>query len=439
MRNVSIERVDMNVISPEILGQWANCYCEIWKEPPWNEDFWLPESVIADLRKEMENPDATAFLAMDNGYVVGFTHGYSVDKDELRVIAGNGLLDSVFDGDSRVFYVDELGVAKNHRGRRISSALTASLIGVAQNAGITAIVLRTDTQARVARHVYERSGFVDLGIRDAAHADRTYWLLDVRQKAFMDLFRFDPAKALSVGVEQECFLTDESGTILPFAPRIIAGLPNREDDSLLPRYGYELSACQLEYKIGPCHVGSVRDHLVKLEEELKVWEKSLGFKRLHSEVGPEDIPLDVYPDPSGRYQEIVKTMPRHVLLAACRVIGTHVHVGMPDLETALSVYNRVAPQCERLCAKGNGSFGERLEIYRTVAPECDPPQYVDWTGFYQTARAKGFDKDPRKCWTLIRISKHGTIEFRMFGATSSVERIASWVKLCHDLCAKAMA
>jgi gamma-glutamyl:cysteine ligase YbdK (ATP-grasp superfamily) len=150
------------------------------------------------------------------------------------------------------------------------------------------------------------------------------------------------------------------------------------------------------------------------------------------------MPLDVYPDPSGRYQRMVKTMPRACLIAACRVIGTHIHIGMPNHEVALRTYNHVISECDYLCTKGNGSFGERLDIYREVAPDCDPMPYADWSHFYKTACEKGFDKDPRKCWTLIRISKHGTLEFRMFGATSSVNRVIGWANLCHQLCAEVM-
>lgn len=438
MKNVLIEGVNMNTVSSKILGQWAECYCEIWKEPPWNEYFWQPKSVVADFQKEMLNPDAVAFLAIHNGFVVGFTHGYSVNCHELQSIAGNNSLDMIFKARERVFYVDELGVTAKYRGNRISIALTTALITAAETNGVMDIVLRTDTKANAARHVYEKLGFVELDVHDAKYPERTYWLLEICHRSFRNLFQFDPTKALFVGVEQECFLTDASGMILPLAPRIIAGLPKRETSTPYPQYGYELSACQLEYKVGPCSFDHLHAHLMRLEGEFGVYEKELGFKRLHSEVGHEDMPLDVYPDPSRRYQEIVKTMPRHVLLAACRVIGTHVHVGMLNHETAMKVYNHVIKKCDWLCFRGNGSFGERLDIYRIVSPDCDPLPYKNWADFYHTACAKGFDKDPRKCWTLIRISKHGTIEFRMFGATSSIKRVVSWAKLCHDLCAEAM-
>lgn len=249
-------------------------------------------------------------------------------------------------------------------------------------------------------------------------------------RQFMKLFKFDPTKVLFVGVEREAFLVDDNGVIKPKAFDVVSLVRND------PRFGYELSACQIESRIGPCRLPQLGNELKEVEDIL------LGYlANLHTsyvEVGPENMPLDVYPDPSGRYREIVKTMPLHVLLAACRVIGTHVHIGMPDHETALKVYNRVIKKYDWLCSRGNGSFGERLDIYRVVAPDCDPKPYADWADFYRVAVEKGFDKNPRNCWTLIRISRHGTIEFRMFGATSSLERIVSWASLCHDLCKEAM-
>ena len=253
----------------------------------------------------------------------------------------------------------------------------------------------------------------------------------------MDLFRFDVSKTLFVGVERECFLTDKNGRIQPLASEVLHSLVDCETPDF--NFGYELSACQLESRVGPTLLASLQHKLEACDQRLAEKEAELNFKHSFVEVGPEDMPLDVFPDPSGRYQKIVKTMLREVLLAACWVIGTHIHIGMPDHETALKVYNHVIKKCNWLCSRGNGSFGERLDIYRTVAPDCDPQPYADWDDFYRVAVSKGFDQDPRKCWTLIRISKHGTIEFRMFGATTSPKRIVSWAKLCHDLCKEAMA
>ena len=247
-------------------------------------------------------------------------------------------------------------------------------------------------------------------------------------RAFMERFVFDPAKSLFVGVEQEYFLTDYRGVIAPIALTVLKHLSNRG------QFGYELSACQLESRVGPFHVNSIEAELMRCNELIESAEDTLGFGRSYREVGPFDMPLDIYPDPTGRYTRITKNMPSDILRAACRVIGTHIHVGMPDHATALRVYNSVLAHYDELCAMGDLSNGERLKIYKIMAPDYQPGPYASWDDFIHKAREKGWDKDPRQCWTLIRISIHGTIEFRMFGVTDDLSQVVKWVLRCHELC-----
>ena len=247
-------------------------------------------------------------------------------------------------------------------------------------------------------------------------------------KKFLEKFLFQPDKAFLVGVERECFLADDHGRIVPIAKKVLNHL------SISERFGYELSACQLEDRVGPCRLDCVKTELEKNEAKVRRAEIDLGFSRRFTEVAPDNMPLDVYPDPTGRYQEIVKDMPHDILLAACRVTGIHVHIGMPDHMTALRVYNKAVQYTEWLCEIGNGSGGKRLEIYKTMAPKFNPLLYNSWEDFYNVAIAEGFAYDLRKCWHLIRLSRHGTIEFRMFGSTHDLDKITSWAKECHGIC-----
>lgn len=249
-------------------------------------------------------------------------------------------------------------------------------------------------------------------------------------KEFMDQFKFDPSKNLFIGAERECHLLDPNGKIVPIASKVLKGLASCNGE-----FGYELSACQLEWRIGPCRdVSYFAEELEKSEVTLRYAEKRLGFKRSFKEVAPDDMPLDVYPDPTGRYQEITKNMPRRVLSAACRIIATHIHIGMPDLKTALRAYNKAIEKIDYLCKIGDHSNGERLKIYSIVAPNSLSPHYGSWQEFYEKAVQENFVDNPRNCWTLIRISKHGTIEFRMFGATEDFKEIIDWSTFCHEVC-----
>jgi gamma-glutamyl:cysteine ligase YbdK (ATP-grasp superfamily) len=270
----------------------------------------------------------------------------------------------------------------------------------------------------------------------------------MNMETYAKQFVYDPSRAGQVGVERECFITDQNGAIVPEAARVLSfiGESAAADSRFFYRgpipdensFGYELSACQLETRVGPCALEALDHELAVRERQQTLALRHFGLSALHTEVGPEDMPLDVYPDPTGRYQQITATLPIEVLRAACRVVATHVHVGMPDHETALSVYNHVIRYYSELCELGNGSFGERLAIYREMAPDYYPQPYASWDAYYQYALEKGFAEDPRKCWTLIRISKHGTIEFRMFGATPDRSRIVAWAKRCHAICMEGM-
>lgn len=248
-------------------------------------------------------------------------------------------------------------------------------------------------------------------------------------KSFTNQFKFDPINAFKVGIERESFLTNIEGKIIPINPQILKFLGIIDQSH---KFGYELSACQLEERIGPVQIGAVEENLLINTKELERIENELNFRRLYIEVAPEDMPLDIYPDP--RYQKITKDMPLDILKAACRVAATHFHIGMPNIETALRVYNYVIKHTKKLCAMGDNSNGERLRIYKIMAPDFTPPYYKNWGSYYEEAVNKGFEEDPRQCWHFIRISIHGTIEFRMFGNTPDISTVVDWARHCHGLC-----
>jgi gamma-glutamyl:cysteine ligase YbdK (ATP-grasp superfamily) len=251
--------------------------------------------------------------------------------------------------------------------------------------------------------------------------------------SFSSQFVFRPDLAFAMGMEREYFLTDATGRPVPAAEQVYAALP-----PALPgvgTFGYELSACQIETQSAPTtKVAELRWQQRQLETELDRVLRRYNLHRSMVEVAPADMPLTTYPDPDGRYQRLKAAMPPTVLSAACRVIGTHVHIGMPSAETALRIYNQVIAHSDVLCQMGDHSGGERMQLYQVVKPAYKPVPYESWADYEAFAKENGFHNDPRSCWHIIRLTIHGTIEFRNFGTCNNLDRIVAWAEHCRNLC-----
>jgi ribosomal protein S18 acetylase RimI-like enzyme len=170
--------------SEEELSKFAQLYCKVWKEPPWNEDFWTPDKAREDLNVQMAKNKAIGYLIV-NDYiqsdvqVLGFSWGYTVTKSEMRDISGSEKLDFIFSAGRKVFYVDELGVASDSRQKGLGEWLTRELLARAKKNNSTTAILRTEEKAIAARNLYKKFGFRDLLIVDAKYPSRTYLVLSL--------------------------------------------------------------------------------------------------------------------------------------------------------------------------------------------------------------------------------------------------------------------
>jgi ribosomal protein S18 acetylase RimI-like enzyme len=172
--------IKLDIKNQDFLDKCVKLYCEIWKEPPWNE-IWNIKKVKKNARKEMQRLNANGFLAINSSIkVIGFTWGYEVLREDLQKISGANNLDFIFKNGERIFYIDELGVHSSFRRRGIGERLSCYLISAARNYGkIRCFILRTDTKAIAAKGLYNKLGFNDLYVKDSEHYQRTYWLLEI--------------------------------------------------------------------------------------------------------------------------------------------------------------------------------------------------------------------------------------------------------------------
>ncbi|MEM5778674.1 MAG: GNAT family N-acetyltransferase [Candidatus Aenigmatarchaeota archaeon] len=137
-------------------------YKEIWKEPPWNENFWTDEMVNKDIEYALKQKDFIGKLAVNSDNVIGFIWGYSLPEDKFQFLK---LKDSI--------YIDELAVEKSFRRGGIGTKLTNMLIKDAKKLGYKTVTLRTDVNG-IAYSFYFNLGFEDLKIRDPQYQERTY-------------------------------------------------------------------------------------------------------------------------------------------------------------------------------------------------------------------------------------------------------------------------
>ena len=251
-------------------------------------------------------------------------------------------------------------------------------------------------------------------------------------EAFKAKFKLNPAFSKFISCEREVFLSDGNFKIIPDAENFLSQ-HNRD------YYSYELSACQIEYHIGPVQIWDFHRNASEKLSQLMIDALNSGHRIRFDTVGPEDVPLDVYPDPTGRYQVISNSLSNEILSAACRVTGTHFHIGMPDIETMLRVYNHVVSNYfDKFLANGDLSEGQRFDIYKIMAPDFRPQLYENWEHVFESYKNMKCVEDLRKCWNLIRMTKYGTIEFRMFDSSPMTAVVSSWAQTCHRACSEVM-
>ena len=248
----------------------------------------------------------------------------------------------------------------------------------------------------------------------------------ILQKDFTSRFSFNPNLVGYMGIEREHFLISAAdNNYTPQSAKFLKAIRN----SL---WTYELSACQVESRTRPqVDLAAIEMGLLANENIGKKISRKLGLILLDQEVAEINMPLNVYPNP--RYLKIARNIPVETLRAACRVAGTHVHIGVSDLVRAIAINNLLVPHFDALCSLGDHSSGERLRLYKTMATNWRPMLYRNPEHLFEVAEAESFTDNPRNCWKLIRISIHGTVELRMFGSTNDIDEILEWVSFIKSI------
>jgi glutamate---cysteine ligase / carboxylate-amine ligase len=248
---------------------------------------------------------------------------------------------------------------------------------------------------------------------------------------------FGSGEPFTVGVEEELFLVDP-----------VTGRQTNSSAAVLARLGAvsgsierELHACQVELITG---VHSSVSAAVNELTELRRAVTDTGAGLCGSGTHPSAQEGDAVITDKERYERI------HFLLGDAVVTpvgGLHIHVGMPDSESAIRAFNglrRDLPLLQALAANSPFRHGRDTglasarELSLRAWPRSGAPRPLrDYQDFCELSRLLTRAADvPDYTWFWWKLRPHprlGTVEIRALDAQASLEDTSALVALVHCL------
>jgi len=257
------------------------------------------------------------------------------------------------------------------------------------------------------------------------------------------------APAPTVGVEEEMFVVDaDTGRLRGDARSLVASAEHHDDDQI----DRELSRAQVETGSAVCStLDEVRASLTSLRRRLDAAARQHGARLLASGTHPSSPWQHAGGvTPGAAY---LKLADDYGLLTDEQVVsGCHVHVGIPDPETAIQVMNRVRLDVPILLAlSANSPFWEgadtRYASYRSEVfhrwptaglpePFASRAEYDDLVALMHSVGA--IDAPARLYWDVRPSARYPTLEFRVADVSVTVDDAVTLAGLCRALVAEAI-
>ncbi len=249
--------------------------------------------------------------------------------------------------------------------------------------------------------------------------------------------QFGTGTPFTLGVEEELFLVDPvTGRLINSSAGVLAAL-----GEVSGRVERELHACQVEL------VTEVLDSAAQVApvlRDLRAAVVATGAGILSAGTHPSAEEGDAEITDKERYEGI-----RDLLgdAAVTPVSGLHVHVGMPDPETAIRVFNGLRDHMPLLQAlSANSAFRHGRDTGLASAremtlrgwPRSDVPRaFRDFADFCDAtnaiSHAAGVPDYTYFWWKLRPHPRLGTVEIRALDAQTEVGDVAALVALVHCL------
>jgi len=246
----------------------------------------------------------------------------------------------------------------------------------------------------------------------------------------------------TVGIEEELLLVDPETLLLtPRADEVLAAMGTPEGTA-----GHEAYAAQIELRSPPCRDAAAAGQALRAA---RAAARAAGATLMGVGLHPADDDGDSELVDAERYRRVARMM--RGLFARTPEAALHVHVGVPDPETAIRVFNGLRshlPLLQGLSANSPWWFGRdsglasaRYALVRTYPGRGVPAAFPDFETYVaatrQTLAVGGIDEYTLLWWDVRPHPRLGTVELREMDVQSSVEDAAALGALVQALAAEA--
>ena len=250
----------------------------------------------------------------------------------------------------------------------------------------------------------------------------------------------------TLGIEEEFAIVDpETRELRSHIQEILEGGKVTLKEQIKP----EMHQSVVELGTEICQsVIDAREHVTGLRSKLVELAGRGGLKVASAGTHPFSHWHDQLITEGERYQEIVKDM--QLLARANLIFGLHVHVGIPDRETAIQIMNQVRYFLPHLYAlsvnspfwvgRNTGLKGYRLKVFerfpRTGIPDAFE-SLSEYEDYCKLLVKTGCIDNPKKIWWDIRLHPFfDTLELRVCDAQSRVDDTLALAALIQAIVAK---
>jgi glutamate---cysteine ligase / carboxylate-amine ligase len=254
---------------------------------------------------------------------------------------------------------------------------------------------------------------------------------------------FGTSPTYSLGLEEEVLLVDgDSHALAPVAEQVLAVLDLPEDQA-----GHEAYRAEIELRSPVSrHVeeatAALRGHRVAARTAA---ERAAGARLMAVGIHPDADLFDAPHVDLERYRRAAAAM--RGLLGRTPEGALHVHVGMPDADTAIRSLNGLREDLPLLAGLSAGSpywFGTdsgmasaRSAVIRAYPGRGVPPAFSGWDHYTEivgaVVAAGGLDDYTNFWWDVRPHPKLGTVEVREMDVLSRLDDAAALAALVHAL------